>query len=178
MAALVLHYRWRSVNRALATAIIIVVPLELGLLALWIAVGAGRQRRPHFWPRILLSALALPSLMAALVAVGRLDVLSDDTAKVVSSGLLFLGVVVLMFVPGLLYRRADSSSGPPGPDDGGGRGPGPPLPSPETPRGGVPLQDADQARARARDHSTPNFAAQKRRRPTHDPGRTPTRTNR
>jgi hypothetical protein len=58
-----------------------------------------------------------------------------------------------LFVPALLYRFVF----PPGPsdsdsDDGGGKGPErPPIP-PNPPRGGVPLDDAEPAGVRLRDH--------------------------
>jgi hypothetical protein len=163
----------------LGGVIIILVFLELGLVALWIAVGSGRQRRSHFWVRALLASLALPALMAALVGVASLNPLSlsDGAAKTSLSFLFFVGVVVLMFVPGLLYRRLDPSPGSSESDGGGGPGPGQPRPSRDAPRGGVPLPDADQARARARDHNTPKLDDPKRRRPAHEPRRTPAATN-
>ncbi len=157
----------------------IVVVLELGLVALWIACGSGKQRRSHYWVRVALASLALPALMAVLVGAARLNVLSlsDEAAKAILPFLFFLGVVALMLVPGLLYRRSSSSPGPSDSDGGGGPGPGQPRPSPDVPRGGVPLPDADQASARARDHNTPKFDDPKWRRPAHEPRRAPTRTN-
>jgi hypothetical protein len=157
-----------------------VVFLEPFLVALWIAVGSGRQRRSHFRVRALLAALALPALMAALVGVARqraLPLPDDDTGKGLLTVLFVLGVIALMFVPGLLYRRLDPSPGPTE-SDGGGAGPGPPRRSPDGPRGGVPLPDADQARARVRDHHTPKLDDPKPRRPAHEPRRTPASTNR
>jgi hypothetical protein len=169
-----LDYPCGSVDR-LGGVIIILVFLELGLVALWIAVGSGRQRRSHFWVRALLASLALPALMAALVGVASLNPLSlsDGAAKTSLSFLFFVGVVVLMFVPGLLYRRLDPSPGSSESDGGGGSGPGRPRPSRDAPRGGVPLPDADPARARARDHDRPQLGDLKRRRPGHEPRRTP-----
>jgi hypothetical protein len=169
------------VDRLSSFAIMAVVFLEPFLVALWIAVGSGRQKRSNFWVRALLAALALPALMAALVGIARQRVLPvpDEGAGKGLLTLLFLfGVIALMFVPGLLYRALDSSPGPPESDGGGGTSPGPPRPSPDDPRGGVPLPDADQARARARDHQTPKFGDRKRRRPAHEPRRTPAATNR
>jgi len=151
-------------------------PLELGLIALWIAVGSARQRRSHFWIRISLAALALPALMAALVGLAHLSLLSDDAARLLFPGVLFFGVVALMLIPGLLYHGSDSSPGPSEPDGGGGPGPGPRPPSPQGPRGGIPLPDAEQASARARDHTAPSFDQPSRRRPEHEPGRVPART--
>jgi hypothetical protein len=159
--------------------IMAVVFLEPFLVALWIAVGCGRQRRSHFWLRASLAALALPALMAALVGIARQRVLplpDDGLGKQLLSLLFVVGVIALMFVPGLLYRPSDRSPGPSESDGGGGTRPKPPRPSPDRPRGGVPLPDADQARARARDHQTPKFADWKRRRPAHEPRRTPAPT--
>jgi hypothetical protein len=164
------------VDRASSFVIMAVAVLEPFLVALWIAVGAGRLRRSHFWLRAVLAALALPALMAILVgiAVQRVVTLPDDNAgKDVLTLLFFVGVVALMFVPALLYHRLDSSPGPPGPSDDGGAGPGPSRPPPIGPRGGVPLPDADQARARARDHGAPKLPDPKRRRTAHEPRRTP-----
>ncbi|MGN6168666.1 MAG: hypothetical protein ACTHQQ_10925, partial [Solirubrobacteraceae bacterium] len=177
-----LEYLSSTVSRLTSFVIMGVVVLEPFLLALWIAVGSGRQRRSHFWVRASLAALALPALMAALVGLARQRVLSlpdDETGKDLLTLLFFLGVVALMFVPGLLYHRSDPSPGSSGSDGGGGGGgPGPPHPSPDGPRGGVPLPDADQARARARDHLTPKLDDRRPRRPAHEPRRTPAPTNR
>ncbi len=160
-----------------AGVITIVVFLELGLVALWIAVGSGGQRRSHFWVRVLLASLGLPLLMAVLFSVAQLNVLSDGAAKALLSSLFFLGVVALMFVPCVLYRRSDSSPGPSESDGGGGPGPGQPRPSPDAPRGGIPLPDADPARVRTRDHTKPRVDRPNRRRREHEPARTPARTN-
>ena len=178
VAGSALDYPCGSVDR-LGGVIMIVVFVELGLVALWIAVGSGRERRSHFWFRVVLASLALPALIAALVGVARVHPLSlsDDAAKTLLSYFCFLGVIVLMFVPGLLYRRLDPSPGSSESDGGGGPGPGQPRPSRDAPRGGVPLPDADQARARARDHDRPKLDELKRRRPAHEPRRTPAATN-
>lgn len=164
---------------SVASVIMILVSLEFALVALWIACGSGRQRRSHFWVRVVLASLALPALMAVLVGVARLRVLSlsDDAAKAILPFLFFLGVMALMLLPGLLYHGSSSSPGPSDSDGGGGPGPGQPRSSPDVPRGGVPLPDADQASARARDHNTPKFDDPNWRRPTHEPRRAPARTN-
>ena len=159
-------------------SILILVAFELAFVGLCLTGSTPRQRRAHFWLRVFLASLFVPSLFAMLVMVARLKLLSDDAAKAVSLSVWFIGVMALMLVPGLLYRSADSSSDPPESDGGGGPGPKQPPFGPEAPRGGVPLQDADQASARARDHSTPQFGRLKRRRPAHEPRRAPVRTNR
>jgi hypothetical protein len=143
------------------------------LVAIWMAVGCGCQRRSHFWVRFSLAFLGLPSLLAIFVWVAWLNVVSDGAGKVFFPVLLLLGVVALMFVPGLLYRGTIAPPGSSESDGGGGSGPRPPGPSPSDPRGGIPLPDADQASARVRDHNSPKFEDQKRRRPTHDSPRTP-----
>jgi hypothetical protein len=174
-----LDYASGTVDRFTGFAIMALVLLEPWLVALWIAVGSGRQRRSHFWVRALLAALALPALLAALVGVARqraLPLPDAGAGKQLLTLLFCLGVIALMFVPGLLYRPADPSPGPPESEDGGD-GPGPPRPSPDGPRGGVPLPDADQARARVRDHHTPKLGDRKRRRPAHEPRRTPVAPN-
>jgi hypothetical protein len=165
------------VDRFTGFAIMSVVFLEPWLVALWVAVGSGQQRRSPFWLRAVLAALALPALMAVLLGLARQRVLPlpEDGGKQLLTLLFVVGVVALMFVPRLLYQPADPSPGPSEPDDGGA-GPGPPRRSPDGPRGGVPLPDADQARARVRDEHPPKPDDRKRRRPTHEPRRTPTTT--
>jgi hypothetical protein len=150
--------------------------LELGLVALWIAVGSGRQRRSHFWVRLVLASLAVPSLVEAVIGISRLNVLSDEASKTLFTFLLFLGVIALMLVPSLLYRPSGSPPSPPESDGGGGGGPEQPPRSPSPPRGGVPLPNAEQARVRARDHAPPRFAELTRRRSAREPGRKPART--
>ena len=172
-------YASSAVDRFTSFVILTVVFLEPFLVALWIAVGSGRQRRSHFWFRALLAALALPAFMAVLFGVARQRVLSlpdDEVGKGLLTLMFLVGVIALMFVPGLLYRRSDSSSGPSESSGGGGPGPGQPPSSPHAPAGGLPLPDAEQASTRARDHNGPKFDDLMRRRPVQKPGRTPTRT--
>ncbi|MBV8943040.1 MAG: hypothetical protein JO240_15035 [Solirubrobacterales bacterium] len=173
MAGSALDYLSGSVHH-LASLITIAVALESGFVGLCIAWGPSEQRRSYFWVRVALASLALPTFMAILVGVNQLLVLSDDVATTLLPFVFFLGVVVLMFVPALFYRGSGSSSGPSESDGGGG--PWSPHSSPDLPRGGVPLLDADQASLRARDHTTPKFADLKRRH-VREPGRTLTPTN-
>ena len=161
-------------DRSTGFVILTVVFLEPFLVALWIAVGSGRQRRSHFWLRALLAALALPALMAALVGLTDLHVPSLEAAAQGLLGLLFFfGVIALMFVPRLLYHTSDAPPGPSESNGGGGAGPGPPRPLPAGPRGGVPLLDADQSLTPTRGHHRPRLVERKRRRAAHDPRRTP-----
>ena len=134
-------------------ATILAVFLELGFVTLWMAAGSAQQRRSHFWGRILLASLVVPALMAVLAGIDGLNMLSDEGAKAVLSLFVLLGVIGLILVPGVLYDRVSSPPGPSESDGGGGSGPEPPLPSPDAPRGGIPLPDAEQARARRRDHT-------------------------
>jgi hypothetical protein len=173
-------YASGTVGRFTSFVIMTVVFLEPWLVALWIAVGSGRQRRSHFWVRASFAGLALPAFMAVLVGVARQRVLplpDHGAGKELLTLLFLVGVIALMFVPGLLYQPSDPSPGT-SESGGGGAGPGPPRPSPDRPLGGVPLPDADQARARARDHQTPRLGDRQRRRPAHRPRRTPAETNR
>ena len=119
-------------GRFTSFVIMAIVFLEPWLVALWIAVGSGRQRRSHFWVRGLLAALALPALMAALVGIARQRVLplpDHGAGKELLTLLFLVGVIALMFVPGLLYRPSDASPGSSESDDGGAvRGRNPPRP--------------------------------------------------
>lgn len=69
-------------------------------------------------------------------------------------------------------RPSDSGS-----DDGWGRGPGEPPPRPGSPRGGIPLPDAEQSRIRLRDDRKLGELLPKHdRRPAREPVRRPVRT--
>jgi hypothetical protein len=167
-----------SVTFLSGSVILIAVFLELGFLGLCVAWGSAEQRRSHFGLRLLVASLVVPSLMAVLVAVARLDPLSHTAAKTVLPVLFLLGVMSLMLVPPRLYRGSGSPPGRPGSDGGGGPGPDPPRPTPVGPRGGIPLPDAAQARSRRRDHDAPRLVDYAPRRPAHQPGRGPARTPR
>lgn len=85
-----------------------------------------------------------------------------------------LAIPTLMLVPALLFGNPDSSSGPSDSDDGGGGGPPPEPPAPPaTPRGGIPLPDAEPSPRRMRDHASPGPIRVRQRRPTHEPRRAP-----
>lgn len=176
MPGVALGYLVGSVDYLSGGVITTVVFLEVDLVALWLAVGSARQRRSHFWVRVLIASLGLPALVACLIAVGQLNVLSNNVATALLSSLFFAGVIALMLVPGVLYRGSGPSPGTSESDGGGGPGPGRPPPSPDIPRGGLPLPDAEQASARVRDHTWPRFDELPRR-PAHEPRRRPARTN-
>src|SRR5436305_10924564 len=66
--------------------------------------------------------------------------------------LLGLGCVAVLLIPALKdspspKRRADGEG-----EDGWGRGPKAPPEPPKPPRGGIPLEDAEPARVRLREH--------------------------
>jgi hypothetical protein len=129
--------------------------LSLGALAF--AGGPHCERRPHFWLR----ALSVALIPAAVVSI----------APVFLPLLVLFAVPTMMLLPALLYRSWDP---PPGSDDDG-RGPDPDPPPPSTPpapRGGIPLEDAEQSRARMRDHSRPRLREPGVRRPVREPERT------
>jgi hypothetical protein len=95
-------------------------------------------------------------------------------------GLVYLALVLaVIFLPMVLGRpgpppgQSDSDS-----DGGGGNGPGPPPPPSNTPGGGIPLEDAEPARARLRGHDRlvdllPGPSGRRSREPHRTPIRTP-----
>ena len=157
--------------------ITIFVAFEVAFVALCVAAGSAEQRRSHFWLRVVLWSLALPALFGVLVGVARLNILQDAITKLTFPSLFFFGVISAILAPALLYHRPGSSPGLSDSDGGGGPGPKRPRSSPDTPRGAIPLADADQTSARVRDHNGPRFDDMKIRRPAHEPGRTPARTS-
>jgi hypothetical protein len=91
-------------------------------------------------------------------------------------GLVCAAVLILPALrdgPEIPPRREDSGS-----DGGWGRGPDLPPKTPDAPRGGIPLPDAEPALVRLRDHRTLSDQLPKReRRPTREPDRTPVRSH-
>ena len=154
-----------------------VVVLEFGFVGLCLAWGSAAQRRSRFWLRVALACVAIAVFPAALFGVSQLNVLSDNVGSTLLPSLLLIGVGALICAPATFFRKPNSSPGLSGSDGDDGPDPPTPPPSPDPSRGGVPLLDADQATARARDHGTPKFPGLKRRRPDHKPGRAPVRTN-
>jgi hypothetical protein len=87
-------------------------------------------------------------------------------------------VLAVAFAPVLFARRRPSSgeSDSDGDDGGWGGGP-PPRTPPESPRGGIPLDDAEPPRIRLRGHERLTDQARTRaRRPSREPDRRPART--
>ena len=129
--------------------IVLLVAVELALVTVCVVSGLAMGRRSHFWGRVLLGCVLLPSsfLFVALVAPERVFV---------PLALLIL-MAAFIVVPLLSCEGPDRLSGPSDGDDGGGSGPDRPPASPEPPDGGVPLPDADPSRARLRDHGSPKI---------------------
>lgn len=109
----------------------------------------------------------------------------DAQLMLMIAGMHVLGMVCVAV---LLFPALREGPAPPGSDsgsdDGWGRGPGRPPQPPETPRGGIPLPDAVQARIRLRDDRrlADHLARRERRparepRPARRPERTPTRAH-
>jgi hypothetical protein len=84
----------------------------------------------------------------------------------------------LMLVSSMLFPGPELPPGPSDSDDGGGGSgrDGPPDP-PKSPRGGIPLPDAEPARFRLRGHERPRRLSRPRRAAT-EPARSPLRTRR
>jgi hypothetical protein len=141
----------------------------LGLTTLGLAAGPRSQRREHFWLRLL----AAPVVPAVACAIASLIVPIWKMQAVVMA-FWVLAIPALMLLPTLLYRPSGPPPGPGG-DEGGGRGPEPPRPAPTRPRGGIPLPDAEQSRARMRDHLRPRLTDRGPRRPAREPAPTPHR---
>jgi len=137
--------------------------------------GSPRDRKPHFWLRVAALPLVPLLIAAVLVGVRELRVLPDGVAAALLLTLVFLTIPGLILVPALLYRRPGSSPDSSDDDGGGGPGRGPEPPPPASPRGGVPLPDAVQARRRLRDHGRRALGGRRARRPAREPARRPAR---
>jgi hypothetical protein len=121
---------------------------------------------------------SVPTRVAVLAGIVLLPFVSLalGTAMLVP---LFL-MPALFVIPAMLYR-GDGGPPPDRPDgeDGGGGGPRRPDPPQGLPGAGPPLPDADQARARKRDHARGRLApARTRRGPSREPARRRVRTAR
>jgi hypothetical protein len=136
------------------------------------------RRRPNLVACILLLALLLLGPLMVVLAVG---LLVPSVPASLEKTLLLVAMIwlfcAMLLAPAVLFRDSGSSSDP-GDGDGGGGGGGPPRsPSPPIrPRGGIPLPDAAQARARVRDHTRPKLRRLGPRRSTRQPERAPGRT--
>jgi hypothetical protein len=93
-------------------------------------------------------------------------------------GLLALVITLaVVFAPLLLGRSASPGQSDSEPGDGGGGGPRRPRKPPNSPCGGIPLEDAEPARARLRNHDRlSDLVPGHSRRGSTEPVRPPTRT--
>lgn len=163
--------------RQLTGPITLLVVLELGFVGLCVLWGPASQRRPRFWAHVGLTCLAIAAYMAILFAATQVNVVPAGVASKLLPTLMLVGVAALICLPFRFYRSTGSPPGPSESEGGGGGGPRLPDAPPDLPRGGIPLLDAEQAKARARDHNPPKFARRRRRSPGHEPRRTPTRAS-
>jgi hypothetical protein len=145
-----------------------VLAFGLCLGALGLAPGRS-QRRSHFWLRLLMVPLVPAcafSIASAIVPIWRTQAMM---------WLVMMAIPAFILLPALLFNPPGSPPGGSG-DDGGGPGPDPPPPpAPARPRGGIPLPDAEHARARVRDHVRPKLIGRRPRRPAPEPAREPRR---
>ena len=143
-----------------------------------IAAGSSRERRSHFWVRVMSLPLVAAIVVAGFVAIGEIGLLPGWAVRTTLMLLVFFIVPALMLVPALLYRGPGSSPDASDDDGGGGPGPEPPPARPTTPRGGIPLPDAAPSRRRVRDEHRVVFADPPLRRPVRDPRRPATPSHR
>ena len=121
----------------------------------------------------------VPALViAGFVGIGEIGLLPDWAVRTTLMLLVFFIIPAMMFVPALLYRRPGSSPDAPDDDGGGGSGPEPPPARPASPRGGVPLPDAEPSRRRVRDHHPVVLGGPRLRRAAREPERPPTPSRR
>jgi hypothetical protein len=127
----------------------VLVAVELALVAVCVLVMLAVGRRPHFWARVLLGCLSLPSLVLLVVLV------APGQVAVALAWLTLMAAFIL--VSALSCQGPESLPGRSEEDEGGGWGPDRPPSSPEPPHGGIPLPDADPSPIRRRDHSSPKI---------------------
>jgi hypothetical protein len=137
--------------------------------ALASVVGSFRERRSHFWLRVVLLAV-VPAVLPVMLAAGeRSGVLSSRALESDGPILVVACAMTLIFLPLLLYRASGAAPGDS--EDGNDSGPGPPPGPPPPPHGGIPLPDAEQSRARLRDHTRGERRGRKARRTSRKPER-------
>jgi hypothetical protein len=97
-----------------------------------------------------------PPLMVAGVRLTLLTNMTGDATTTLMYPVAAYIWIALFIAPAALLFPPPPPAGPEDSDDGGGGGRGPdPGPRPDAPVGGIPLPDAEQARARRRDHRAP-----------------------
>lgn len=148
--------------------------LEFAYVVLGLIAGSALTlaRRGHFWVRVSLGFVGVV-LSAPVFAVARMTSVLPE--HMIGAVLLVFAIAALLVGPFFCYRPV-SSRGSSESDGGGGSRREPPPPEPSAPRGGIPLDDAEQAKLRIRDHNSPRFSRSGERRPAREPGHTPART--
>lgn len=142
---------------------------ELSYIGIGLVAGPamGRQRRSHFGMRVLLTTIGLlTALLLVTIQNGALETVAIRIW-------IALTALALVSAPFVWFRKPDRFPGSSEPDGPGGSGPDRPPPSRPSPIGGVPLPDADQARARVRDHSRQALIDRPSRRPAREPAPAP-----
>lgn len=145
--------------------------VEFGLIGFGVVAGCAlaRARRTHFGVRIAAASLSLLAVLALVLDAG---LIAEDLGVRLW---LALVIAVAFLGPVLWYRSSDPAAPSSGGDGGGASRPDQPRP-PSRPGGGIPLLDAEQALARARDHNGLKLTDGPPSRRTHQPERTPGRT--
>jgi hypothetical protein len=143
-------------------------------LALLVTSGSESRRRSRFWLRFLSAGLTMPGLFLTLVLAGRLGLVSNQLAAGLSGFLFLCCIPAMMLVPALLFDFSGPAPGEEG-DGGGGHDPEPPPPPDTSPRGDVPLPDAEIGRWRLRDHTRRERRHARLRRPAPQRERGPAR---
>lgn len=118
---------------------------------------------------------SVPTRVAVLVGIVLLPF-----ASLLSGTIMFVpffALPALFVIPGLLFGDGGPPPDHPDGDDGGGGGPPRgPDPPPDPSSAGPPLPDADQGRARMRDHNRAHRPSPARRGSPRHPDRAPART--
>jgi hypothetical protein len=139
--------------------------VEFGVLA---CSALGSIRRSRFYMRLGCASLVILGLALGLALAIKFSALPQ---RAYGLGWVALLVVAAAVAPVFCYHSSAPLQGSSDGDGGSGPGSGPPPPPPGPPRAGAPLLDADQARARRRDHDRPNLRGISRRRPAVEPVR-------
>lgn len=139
--------------------------LEFGVL---VCSTLGSRRRSRFYLRLSCASLVMLTLALGLAFAIRFSTLPGPAFGAAWMALLLAALAV---APVFGYQTFTFSNGSSDGDDGGGPGRGPPPPPPGPPPGGPPLADADQARARRRDHNRTSLRGVRDRRPAVEPAR-------
>jgi hypothetical protein len=125
--------------------------LEFGVLA---CSALGIRKRSRFYVRFGCASLVMLGFALGLGFAIEFNALPQRAFGAAWGSLLLAALAV---GPVFCYHASAPFRGSSDGDGDGGPGGGPPPPPPTPPRGGAPLPDADQARARRRDHNRPSL---------------------